>query len=217
LYKKPFHEAGYDSYLTARVMILLSAKLEAAGSYIVNPSMFSEADDYHTAPESESSPSKPKAEVQGVGGAISITTNSEALKQTLLASPISKQKRKFKSKTPTHSTSTRSRFASQTPFEALNALTIEDESDSHAHMNGAPLPRPAGNETSPSSSVAPPRSQVFTPSFALNPSAHPFNRRKDADALMPPFESDFWRVYANKLRIFGTEERFLDLDPTRGD
>jgi len=29
-----FHEAGYDSYLTARIMILLSAKLEAEGTYV---------------------------------------------------------------------------------------------------------------------------------------------------------------------------------------
>ncbi|KAF1990949.1 ribonuclease CAF1, partial [Aulographum hederae CBS 113979] len=32
--EEAFHEAGYDSYLTARIMILLSAKLEAAGTYI---------------------------------------------------------------------------------------------------------------------------------------------------------------------------------------
>jgi len=28
---------------------------------------------------------------------------------------------------------------------------------------------------------------------------------------MPPFTSSFWKVYGNKLRVFGTEERHIDL------
>jgi len=28
---------------------------------------------------------------------------------------------------------------------------------------------------------------------------------------MPPFQSDFWRIYGNKLRVFGTFEKMLDL------
>ena len=29
--------------------------------------------------------------------------------------------------------------------------------------------------------------------------------------MMPPLETDFWRVYANKLRLFGTVEGMLSL------
>ena len=50
---KSFHEAGYDSCLTAFVMILLSAKLEAAGSYTGAEKSDSE-DSYATAPECDS-------------------------------------------------------------------------------------------------------------------------------------------------------------------
>jgi poly(A)-specific ribonuclease len=212
LFEEALHEAGYDSYITARIMILLSAKLEAAGSYIPSPSIISDDDDYLTAPESGTPESYSKAATGGV----SLTTNSEAPKQTLLTSPISKQKQKTKRKPfqSSPSTSSRSRFASQTPFEALDALTLEENADTRAHMNGAPLPGSAADVNPAQRSIAPSRSRVFTPGGTLNPDAHSSNQKKDADMLMPPFESDFWRVYANKLRIFGTEERLLDLDPT---
>ena len=48
----PAHEAGFDSFLTAKVLIRLSAKLEAAGHYVDdNGFPSSEDDEYDTAPE----------------------------------------------------------------------------------------------------------------------------------------------------------------------
>jgi hypothetical protein len=108
LHQEVPHEAGYDSYLTARVIILLSAKLEAAGNYLSD-------DD---------------------GGGVPLTADGQILIQTGLGA------------------------------------------------------------------------------FTLDPSARSFKDQKK-DAFMPSFESDFWRVYANRLRVFGTEERVLELDPTR--
>ncbi|KAI9678937.1 MAG: hypothetical protein M1829_001922 [Trizodia sp. TS-e1964] len=32
--------------------------------------------------------------------------------------------------------------------------------------------------------------------------------------LIPRFNSDFWNIYGNKLRVFGTDEAFMDLNPT---
>ena len=32
--------------------------------------------------------------------------------------------------------------------------------------------------------------------------------------MMPPFDSDFWKPYRNKLRVFGTEEGVCDLAST---
>ena len=46
-----FHTAGYDAYLTARVMILLSAELEAAGVYLPQGASQSDSEAYETAPE----------------------------------------------------------------------------------------------------------------------------------------------------------------------
>lgn len=36
-------------------------------------------------------------------------------------------------------------------------------------------------------------------------------RAENPSEFMPPFESNFWRVYGNKLRIFGSVEGMLDL------
>jgi poly(A)-specific ribonuclease len=108
LHEEAPHEAGYDSYLTARIIILLSAKLEASGTYL------SEDD----------------------GGGVSLTADGQGPIQTGLAALISDS----------------------------SALSFKDQ------------------------------------------------RQK---TLMPPLESDFWKVYGNRLRVFGTDERVLDLDPTR--
>lgn len=35
--------------------------------------------------------------------------------------------------------------------------------------------------------------------------------------LIPRFESEFWRIYGNKLRVFGTEERVCDLGQRPGN
>jgi poly(A)-specific ribonuclease len=111
-----------------------------------------------------------------------------------------------------------SRFATKTLFDALADV------DGHEEQNGDTV--------------------IIGSSFALNPNARPFpivsvavdgasdgavleasSPRKGAkkpkvselkiDAIMPPFNTDFWRVYANKLRVFGTAEGLLDLDPAR--
>jgi hypothetical protein len=37
----------------------------------------------------------------------------------------------------------------------------------------------------------------------------------DKRVAMPALDSDFWKEYGNRLRVFGTFEAFLDLDPDR--
>lgn len=32
-------------------------------------------------------------------------------------------------------------------------------------------------------------------------------------SMMPPFDNDFWKVYGNKLRVYGTQEGLCDLNP----
>jgi len=218
-----FHEAGYDSYLTARIMILLSAKLEAAGTYISSPTTLSEEGDYLTAPEEVAeSP-------DSLDGGVLLSIDGKAPAQTIVAPPMSatsksgsmrRKKRKADQVTP------RTRFSSKTPFDALAGLTLDDDLD--AQTNGVNLPSPFQPTTS-SSSPTKPTALVSTPRFAFNPNASPFpsevtvggitrakqSETKEADPAMPPFESDFWRVYSNRLRVFGTEERLFDLDPRR--
>jgi poly(A)-specific ribonuclease len=116
------HEAGYDSYLTARVMIQLSTKLEALGTYSLdgvahldgyaNPNLVS----YLTCLSSISS----------IGGCM---PNDQGLR----------------------------------PFQVW---TLRDNA---------------------------------------------YAQIQNLGRNMPPFMSDFWRVYGNKLRAFGTVERLINL------
>ncbi|KXT11067.1 hypothetical protein AC579_8543 [Pseudocercospora musae] len=150
----PFHEAGYDSFLTAQVAVRLSAKLEAEGAYVdVN------------------------AAQNGVAG----------MKLT---------------------------------DAALNALNTS----------------PAGTTNGTKDENAPPN-EGFTPSVPgakwkrrgddtigqADPNDPFYRDPKDLKWRhipnhitvkdgMPAFNSDFWRVYGNKLRAFGTVEEVCNLD-----
>ena len=50
---------------------------------------------------------------------------------------------------------------------------------------------------------------------AATPSGQISKARGSTDghpSLMPSFDSDFWKVYGNKLRVFGTREELCDLN-----
>ena len=55
---------------------------------------------------------------------------------------------------------------------------------------------------------------VLAEDEVVEPEPTPFPPH-DTVTLMPPFSSDFWRVYGNKLRVFGTVEGVCDLNPER--
>jgi len=56
-----------------------------------------------------------------------------------------------------------------------------------------------------------PRMKVFVPLRHWNYRANVLYQESDLAFNMPPAESDFWNVYGNKLRVFGTFEKMLDL------
>lgn len=116
-----FHEAGYDSYLTARVMILLSVKLEAEGMYvgeIKRQQAVSDDEAYLTPPEenggvslqSYSAPS-PSLDLESSDSVITATNDTASLlAPSALAQPKSDKKKKRKAKkddnNPANATST---------------------------------------------------------------------------------------------------------------
>lgn len=195
-----YHEAGYDSFLTARVMILLSSQLERKGQYLPDDRIPDSSPKFHrhkhkdsvavsmnaTSPPAASSPSKSFSKVQEPTSYTSQPQNKQGPGSAKITS----------------------RFATKTLFEALaSAVDDENNNDEEVEIHG---------------------SAVVGSSFALDPSARPFpitdsgshtaeqeETQAEQDAFMPPFTSDFWRVYANKLRVFGTVEGMLDLDPYR--
>lgn len=157
------HEAGYDSFLTAKVLIRLSTQLEAAGTYMneqASPNS-SDDEDYETAPE-DAAP--PPAQLSSRGN-----------------------KPKRKTKKPME----RSAFSHATRFDVLGDLSSDEET-----MVEQPSVAPRGGFGR------------ATPMVREPPQPEPQPKRDD---MMPPFHSDFWRVYGNKLRVFGTVEGVCDL------
>ncbi|KAI9851225.1 MAG: hypothetical protein M1838_004237 [Thelocarpon superellum] len=157
------HEAGYDSLLTAQVLIKLSTKLHAAN----RPATEMEA----AALESDKDDSERASQDGGVR----------------LEPPKAKPPRK-KGILAQHSGN--EPVTSGSRFAALLDLSSESEWD-------------------PSSTAQGPV-KSHQPRGTPRRSAH--GARLDPSHTMPPFQGEFWKVYGNKLRVFGTEEEVFDLD-----
>jgi poly(A)-specific ribonuclease len=214
-------------------MILLSAQLEALGTYIPDvirsssPSAAVLSDEdvgFHTALESQSPSNSPRKGQSGV-----LTING-VVPLTLTTPPIlrgNSNKKKYthpKGKAKITPPARRSLFASKTTFEALAALEIEDEDevedeeDQEALGTSIDFNSSAKPFSAPAQQVKKAKVSHVTAVGTQDPGTSATRAHKQntgPEALMPPFNSDFWRVYANRLRVFGTKERFLELDPLR--
>ncbi|KAK4561792.1 hypothetical protein LTR86_004471 [Recurvomyces mirabilis] len=160
-----FHEAGFDSYLTAGVAVRLSSKLEKAGQYV----------------DLDANASDPSLNAWTLAGQNSMD---------------------------------------DTPIE-INPLTISDPSTSSVSLAtavaedgftpsvpGAKWKR-RGDPTVAGSS-GPDDTFKYDPKNLKHRYVPP-PAGKVADG-MPGFGSDFWRVYGNRMRVFGTEEAVCMLD-----
>lgn len=152
-----FHEAGFDSFLTAQIAVRLSAKLEQEGEY---HSIHEEAADPTDSP-------------------ITSTTNdANNLRLTELA-------------------------LNNHDYHVSNGIVPSTDADGFTpSIEGAKWKRKGDPTLAPASPEDP---------FVYNPKDLK-HRYRDPEAEktfaggMPGFGSDFWRVYRNKLRVFGTEE-----------
>ena len=204
---QPAHEAGFDSFLTAKVLIRLSAKLEATGHYVDEYVAMPPCEDdaYHTAPEEGGvllgtaiPPSGPKSgskkkirgpksqknsgsdtESQGV----SVMDIDENVSPSARKSQNLSKMRKSKLGGSTKG-SKQSIFSHAGRFDLLGDLSSEEDP---ALVNMTAVSEAAQTDTQQHElrQVSPP-----APTFTM----------------MPPFDSDFWRVYGNKLRVNGTAE-----------
>lgn len=166
-----FHEAGYDSFLTAQIAVRLSSKLEKQGRYVEMPST----------PTKQTHGMRP---VDSWDLAAQRTTNGsthpdvpgvDALHLTESASTLS----------PTAKGFVPSRFGG--PWKRTGDPSVIAVSN---------------DENDPGK---------YTPSDLT----HRYKRDDRGIVVdgMPRFSSDFWRVYGNKLRVFGTEEGVCGLAP----
>lgn len=143
-----YHEAGYDSLMTAQVAIRLSYQLEAVGTYVDN----------------------------GETGRVRSSS----------------------------STQKGSNVVSKVVDKSVGAISTTLASLGFHKKSEVP--------TSPASSST--DQNPANDGLAKSPAVHAHQRTSQSEATakrMPTFQSDFWRVYGNHLRIFGTEEGVLRL------
>ncbi len=190
--RKPSHEAGFDSFLTAKVLIRLSAKLYTANR-AVQEETYPESDEDHDMTPDDGGVSLiapiPGDEIdprgnQSIGDS---ETGSEGV--SLNPQPPKKKPKvvvkaaKISIHNPPRAGQANPAFSHATMFDLLGEIPVDD-------------------------SLRSPGKQVkYQPKSGL--AAAP---RKRHD-MIPPFESEFWNVYNNRLRVNGTVEGICRLDP----
>jgi poly(A)-specific ribonuclease len=219
-----FHEAGYDSLLTATIMLRLAAKLGAERN---EDSELSEKDGSTTQSKKSTEAAKPALGREASEGGIKLTSDApgdfiadgrEKVQHPVAVPPVEsasalagrknrKAKRKSKAKKEEQ---TAHRFATKTIFEKLRELSVADAetSDSteeegqgeeldHDALHGA------GDDASQATGSWADEEYVQDESGWVPIPA--VERRKME--MIPGFSAQFWATFGNKLRVFGTEER----------
>ncbi|KAF2008620.1 CAF1-domain-containing protein [Aaosphaeria arxii CBS 175.79] len=193
-----FHEAGYDSLLTATVMIRLSAKLNATMYKSSPPSLASGSlDSFKTAIEENPLllDGRDKAERPVTLPPVDDSQSHVALisLDSLHISDTDQKKKRDRSRGRKDRASNEKdsqKFATFNIFEglrALNSTALEDDDGSVSPDGGVP-----------------------TWGHADDTLAQTINGiERDPMELLPPPDSAFWEDFGNRLRIFGTQEAVL--------
>lgn len=215
----PLHEAGYDSQLTAEVAIKLAAQMktkENQANEALNLPTDSEDDGYTTPAEelsqmwikhlsSDSGSKKSQAQKTPTKAPMAKAMNGA---QPNGKQPSSEATGQIIQKLPSDSSeesapAVRSAFASKTMFDALARMDAED----NAAVSFQPKSK---NKTKNKKKTSKRGGGAW------------FDDQQDDDdvdadqmvaegRLMPQWNDEFWGVYGNKLRIFGTQENMLEL------
>lgn len=202
---RPSHEAGFDSYLTAKVLIRLSAKLEAKlkpGQQAIHAES---EDSYETAPEDTEDGGvslitlTPKSKIENLRpqNGVSEPDNgsiSEAVTKTH-ARNFSDIKSKRESNSKSVKASGNSNFAHATIFDLLGDIPADDSLSSPGKQAKKPTKKQS-HSPHPSNSS----------SITYNPVIPPAIVALHQNTMMPPFQDDFWNIYRNRLRVNGTVE-----------
>ncbi|KAF2808790.1 CAF1-domain-containing protein [Mytilinidion resinicola] len=221
-----FHEAGYDSLLTANIMIRLSAKLESDGTYIEEVVLsdedeWFEASEYITggvAPAIDDAPSPEEISLHGFRSVLKPANSTFSASNSPVPSPVRPQnpsgsnKKGKKGKTGKLTGKAVSRFGMATRFDQLRIEEEEELSSSSSPTQAQKTPPVDewGNQPDDGSSSR--AWDVDEPAHDHEgPYALPKAEEKAPMVVMPQFGSAFWKVYGNKLRVFGTEEGVLEL------
>ena len=256
-----FHEAGYDSLLTAQVAVRLSTKLDLAGSHIEDLK-----DNTPPSPPDDGGgvelDNKPSTIDTAIGSFKSLllapvkalagqTTNSnktlsaveasssdeitnsyqnadttekedKAAEFTETKSDKKKNKKKkstnkAKSATPSTPAAQLNRFAHATAYDQLqDTLETSEDDTTEEVLQFDALPSEDAHASNPvvtdTDGVSDPRLATGTAWEDMPEGSWDMASTRKPGTVMPGFDSDFWKVYGNKLRVFGTQEGFAVLD-----
>jgi len=205
-------------------MIRLSAKLKAEGTYIKDISTSDDDGPYTTAPEDAGGisllPEDQLPRIDGFPANDGLLTTAPEQTTTLTAPSMSASsgifvdpampsnppqafaevkvgKKKRKKKSGATKAAKGGRYAHMTMFDQLRNMELSADKD----------PIPEG----PPKVLGIDRIKAAHTGLATASFSAPQVEKKASMTLMPPFDSGFWRVYGNKLRIFGTAEAILEL------
>ncbi|KAF9737143.1 hypothetical protein PMIN06_001903 [Paraphaeosphaeria minitans] len=182
-----FHEAGYDSLLTATILLRLSAKMNADRPHPDDASDTS----FKTAAEQPNGHTKPQAH----------TPLTDQLcppqAEVLVVKKKAKKRKKGKNKSDVLA---QSRFQTRNAFEQLSldepgTLSPSDEDQSGVAIN--PNPTPSWQD------------EVYE----LDTSGWVPIEQKQREPMetIPAWDTEFWQSFGNTLRVYGTEEAILKI------
>jgi poly(A)-specific ribonuclease len=204
------HEAGYDSYLTAKILIKLSTHLRQSGGHQDWDEQYSTTDEEYFTPSEGEEESVSSIKKSGAGSPIppkklqylqngshvphitSLDGVSDTISLMSFDNPLSKPK--AVPEVTSNGKGILPSVAHATNFDALKDLTEE-----------VLTPKKKGPRRRQGRAKSAQRSLI---------DEHPVSRTGLNDGLMPQFGDPFWKVYGNKLRVFGTVEGVCNLNPT---
>ncbi|OQO11007.1 hypothetical protein B0A48_05262 [Cryoendolithus antarcticus] len=205
------HEAGFDSWLTAQIAIRLSMKLEREGAYV------EDIDDEQGG-----------VELGGHTQTPSIVSSAMASGQGLLSAAV----KAFNLGSAGPAAGPRDAFNVKDAQNPSTSTETPQAKKSYAQAS-IPIPQKTPTKSANASLSLSPQAEAFVPSslgnnwmkggdpsigavaeddlFEIDPNKKAGYQPTDQELRgikggMPRFTTDFWRVYGNRLRVFGTEE-----------
>ncbi|KAF1354342.1 CAF1-domain-containing protein [Lizonia empirigonia] len=201
-----FHEAGYDSLLTATVMLRLAAKLGAERSEQSEMSK-------HEAEQHAKAEQHAEAEQEASEGGVALPISHDNTEHPLAVPPTSdttdftpanSKSRKKRKQKRTNITQPPQKFSTTNIFDSLTTLSL---SDPPSPSSTADTPAwPASTTAAATGSWV---NEAYVPDTTGWVSIKPAVRARMA--LIPSFNDGFWAAFGNTLRVFGTEEREMTI------
>ncbi|KAL1588927.1 hypothetical protein WHR41_02368 [Cladosporium halotolerans] len=193
-----FHEAGFDSYLTAQVAVRLSMKLEREGAYVDDMDDLGQGG---VKVDDRSDSAGPVGAAVGTGKSLL----SAAVKALTLNGGPSDASKSPKS-TPAASSLPIPGTVSDKPRTSSPGLSLSPKAESFVPSSLGGAWKSGGDPTLGPENADDPFSMSWKKKFVDERTS------RGIEGGMPRFGGDFWRVYGNRLRVFGTEEGVCALD-----